>query len=625
MKASNRMLALFIAVVLLFCTLSLTACQATVPSLPDTNNNASTPPPQNAENSSDKNIIYVPPFIEYPERSTVAFTDIVYTRPDYDSACAAFRSVTGEIYKNECSYDEQLSLLHSLYDTYSAVQTAYSYVTLMDHKNSLDAYYNAEMAYVTTNYPKFSQAIEELYVACARSPHAREFERDYFDMDISEYEDGADLSDEVVALLSREAELEASYTSLQDTVVITYKTFTGTYNEILRQIEEKYRPGTQSYLSAINGLSLAYNEQIREATTDLYVSLVQVRYQIACALGDENYLTYAYQANGYEYTPEQMSTFLDAVVEYAIPVFSDKEFYAAYYLHMKTAKNELLNTTNLINATYSTLQLKSPELANIYRYMLQYNLFDISTAKDGRYEGAFTTYLTSYDAPYLFATVDGVLTDSLTVFHEFGHFADMYQNYGKSTSLDLSEVYSQGLEYLMLLAMRGVFGNENFNYLKLSALYNALNTLIVQGYFAAFELAVYSLPYDEITEQKLTELAREIAGEFSFYQADSIRLYDCLILHTMLYPTYVQSYCTSTVPAIELYLLEAQTSGAGFEAYLDLLHREGTDTSFVSTLTRVGLSDPFGANTIKDVANEVYFQFLGKHYYSDPSDNSNAA
>lgn len=624
MKASIRLLALFIAVMLLLSATALTACQTATPGLPSVNGDAPTPP-QNPGNSNDKNIIYVPPFIEYPDRSTVPFDRMIYARPDYDSACTLFRSVTEQIQKNECPYDEQLSLLHSLYDTYSAVQTAYSYVTLMENKNSLDAYYNAEKAYVTTNYPKFSQAIEELYVACARSPHARDFERDYFHADISEYADGADLSDEVVSLLSREAELEASYTTLEDTVIITYKTFTGTYNEILSQIEAKYRPGTQSYLSATNGLALAYREQVQAATADLYVSLVQVRHQIARALGDESYLTHAYEANGYEYTPQQMSDFLDAVIQYAIPIFSDKEFYAAYYLHMKTAKNELLNTTNLINATYSTLQLKSPELANIYRHMLQYDLFDISTAKDGRYKGAFTTYFPSYDAPYLFATVDGVLTDSLTVFHEFGHYADMYTNYGKSTSLDLSEVYSQGLEYLMLLAMRGVFGNDNFNYLKLSALYDSLNTLIVQGYFAAFELSVYNLPYDEITEENLTDLARKIAHEFSFYQADSFTLNDCLITHTMLYPTYVQSYCTSTIPAIELYLIETEHSGEGFAAYLDLLHREGTDTSFVSTLTRVGLSDPFGANTVKTVANEVYFQFLGKHYYTESSDNLNAA
>ena len=627
MKASHRLLALLIACALLFSFTSLTACNQ--PPASDGPQAGDDTPPSTQKpsdsNESDKNIIYVPPFQDYPERKTIAFDQIVYTRPDYDDACLRFRSVIEQITENELAYEEQLARIRSLYDTYAAVQTAYAYVTLMDHKNSADAYYNAEMTYVTTNYPRFSQVIEELYVACARSPYARDFERDYFEADISEYEDGGDLSDEVVTLLSREAELEASYSSLADTVVITYKTFTGTYNEILKEIEQRYRPGTQTYLSMTNGLSLAYEEQIRDATSDLYVSLVKVRYEIAHALGDENYLTYAYKANGYEYTPAQMSAFLSAVIDYAIPVFSDTEFYAAYYLNMKTSKNEPIETHNIINATYSILQFKSPELAEIYRYMLQYGLFDISLSRDGRYDGAFTTYFPTYDAPYLFATVDGVLTDYLTLYHEFGHFADMYKNYGSASSLDLSEVYSQGLEYMMLLAMRGVMGNDAFNYLKFTSLYSALNTLIVQGYFAAFELAVYSLPYEQITEENLSELSRTVARKFSFYQADRFELYDCLILHTMLYPTYVQSYCTSTIPAIELYLLEAQTSGAGFDAYLALLSRDGTDERFAQTLERVGLSDPFHASTVKQIANEVYFQFLGKHYYTDIGDDANAA
>ena len=272
MRAFHRSLALILAVVLLFSTLALSACRANPPIPPTSDSNPSTPPSE----SNNGNAVYVPPFIEYPDRHTVPFDEIVYTRPDYDAACAAFAAVMAVIETNEISYAEQLAALRSLYDIHAAVQTAYAYVTLMDHKNSADDYYKAEMTYVTTGYPTFSQSVERLYVACARSPYARDFERDYFETDISKYEDGGDLSDAVVELLAREAELEATYSSLADTLVITYKGYTGTYNEILAQIEKSYRPATQSYLSAVKGLELAYEEQVKEATAELYVSLVKV-------------------------------------------------------------------------------------------------------------------------------------------------------------------------------------------------------------------------------------------------------------------------------------------------------------------------------------------------------------
>ena len=195
----------------------------------------------------------------------------------------------------------------------------------------------------------------------------------------------------------------------------------------------------------------------------------------------------------------------------------------------------------------------------------------------------------------------------------------MFNNATDTSSLDLSETYSQGLELLTVLASKRVLPPDATVYLKYTALYSALETLMIQGFYSEFELRVYELSYNEITETAISRIAREVAEEFGFYNSESFDISTCTITHTVLYPTYVQSYCTSAVVALELYMLEAQTDGDGFAAYKALLSTERKD-SFIGAITDASLTSPFVSENVKHLIDEVYFEFLGKHFYCDGSD-----
>lgn len=64
--------------------------------------------------------------------------------------------------------------------------------------------------------------------------------------------------------------------------------------------------------------------------------------------------------------------------------------------------------------------------------------------------GSYTTYLESYEMPYIYISPEGTLADLLTAAHEYGHFVDGYVNCNQTFSIDCSEVFSQALEYLTL-------------------------------------------------------------------------------------------------------------------------------------------------------------------------------
>ena len=611
---------------LLIFTILISLCSTLIACKSNDDNDPSTDQEQGStstetDGKENEKVILKPTFKDYPERNTVKYAVMAYSRPNVDAIIATFQDTVRAIEQNTLLYETQLQMINALYEPYSQIETAYALIQLKQNQNSMDQSVNEEHAYISTRYPEFAEVIEQLYVACARSEHARRFEEDYFQSDISEYEDGGRLNDAVVSLLREEASLESSYNSLSANLEIEYKGKKGTYESFLNEINQKYASMLNSaqHLAELSALEIAYDSQIVESKNDIYVNLVRIRREIADALGYESYLPFAYEENGYEYTPEDMRGFLSAIKQFVAPIYWDEDFYRTYSLIRQTTENARVHRVDLINNLYAIYALSNEEIAEAYRFMLQFELFDIEKNTAGRYQGAFTTYFSAYDAPFVFASVYGTSSDYLTLAHEFGHFTDMFYNATSTESLDLSETYSQGLELLTVLASKRVLPTEATVYLKYSALYSALETLMIQGFYSEFELRVYELSANEITKENISRIAKEVAREFGFYNPDSFDISTCTITHTMLYPTYVQSYCTSAIAALELYMMEADVDGSGFAAYETLLHAEN-NSSFISSLTEAGLSSPFHSQIVKELSDKVYFEFLGKHYYCDGSD-----
>ena len=90
-----------------------------------------------------------------------------------------------------------------------------------------------------------------------------------------------------------------------------------------------------------------------------------------------------------------------------------------------------------------------------------------------------------------------------------------------------------------------------------------------------------------------------------------------IIPHIMLYPTYVQSYCTSMSASLELFAIEAKNEGEGLRIYKDLILRDEGDMSFEGYLTECGLTSPFEKDYLKKIADDVYYGIVGSHYYRD--------
>lgn len=616
-----------IAIILLLCMIvSITACKKpkedVTPSDVQTNGTTSgtggdpTPQPQNPGPT-----IVVPEYKDYG-RGTVNFSTITYTRPGIQALASAFDEVAAYVSADSKSADEQISDIRALEPQLESVKTMCALVDINQKKNSANEFWRGEAAYVGLYYPLLTQSVEKLLAACARSEHKEAFEEGYFGYSLDKYASDTVYTDEVVALMQREAELESQYSSLSTaTVEISYKrigsdrVFEGTVDEVKLQLKEYFGNDQKSYNDILPLIDNLYKQELSKIVKPLYVELLKVRRLIADELGYGSYVELAYGNMAYGYSDADMMSLLSDIGVYIREISSELQsnVFGVYFQTQSTPAEDRVTVINNLYKVYSEL---GGSYKDAYSYMLQHGLYDISDKQENRYDGAFSTYLDSNESPYLFVTTTGFIKDYNAVAHEFGHFLDAYVNLGSEDSLMAMEVSSQALELLTLLKLKSVLYTPEYKYLEYYTVYSFLkDALLTQSFYSAFEHLAYSLDYDKISEAALEAVIDEAYTLILGEGVSSISLSDVIIPHTVLYPCYVESYVTSAFISLDIFFSEVEESGEGFRLYEGLLKREDKDLSFEERLVMAGIDSPFSKDKVKDTANSIYHYLTGRNYY----------
>ena len=561
------------------------------------------------------------------DREKISFSDIEYVRPDTQALLELITSTRDAISASEIPYEDQLALLFDIDEEYINYTAMRTYLNILTSSDSTNEYYRTEYDTVSGAQASLSDAIDDLCVAAAQSENCESFERDYFGTGFLEaYKDGEKISERAAELLAAETELENQYRALSpSTVEIYYAGIRESYENAVARIESRYPIDNLDKMRALAECERLYSERRTELAKSIFVELVRTRRLIADEMGYDSYTDFAYDTIYHDYTPEDMAKFTKNVKDYIVPVYTnlaDKVFYN--YFTKKTAPS--LDTSELIANLSALYAGTDREIAGMFGYMQHYGLYDVAKSDVKRDGGAFTTYFDKYDAPFVFVSADGTVTDYAVLAHEFGHFADSFINFDSSASIDLHEVSSQALELLTLGSLDGVIPKHQHKYLLYSEMQNVLLLMIYQSFYSSFEHYIYALEYGEINEESLNAAVSRAAADLSLSQSYYNDISFMMIDHIVLYPHYVQSYAVSIVPSLEIYFLEEET-GHGYGAYKSLINRE-TREDFLSQLKSARLSDPFDGEHLKSIADKIHFSILGCHYYtefSEEQDEPNAA
>lgn len=615
----TRFTALIISVaILISSTLFLTSC-ADEPT--------TAPTPEHTDGATDKTAeeIVTPAPKEYSDRNTVKFNEIVYSRPDMAALTDAFSAVADDISSTELTFDEKIGRLESVEDDYSHMLTMLSYSNVKKDADVSDEYWASEHAYISEAYPAFSAALEAVFVAAAQSPDAERFENEYFgDGLIEKYAGGGSITEKLVELAEKEARLENEYSTISGAnTVITYKGMTDTYDNVIESCKERLGAESAAYKTALDECDRLYAKAVSEKTRNIFVELLKVRRDIADEYGYGSYAEHAYKAIYHDYSESKMLRYIEDIATCIIPVWAALEAYV--FSGYEPSFESTVDKTELINTLYSVYEDMDAELHDAYSFMLQFELYDINAESENRFAGSFETYLYDCDAPFVFVSTGGGAEDFMTLSHEFGHFADDFFNRGGSTSLDLSEISSTALEFLTFLRLDEALGTDmtDMHFLKIR---EALRTLVFQGFYALFEHYAYAIPENEISEEAVKGAMLKAATDMNL-NADAFtvnfesgiyhELDYVLIPHLLLYPCYVESYCTSVAVSLEIYFLEKQTEGAGLTAYLDLIKREDTPLEFEDYIEESGLTSPFEKGFLEELAYKIYYDILGDYRFNE--------
>lgn len=484
------------------------------------------------------------------------FADMEYVRPDLEALSAAQEKCM-ETVKQE-DFDVFLADHDAYSELYNDFCTNYFLANIYYSKDLTDEYWTEEYNFCMAATADVEADVEELLYAIAPSAHREKLETDeYYGEDFFDDYDGENYWDDTfTALNAKEAELISRYYELS-----------GQGNEM----------GYAEYM-----------EKLAPEMCQVYVDLVKVRYEIATYAGYNSYPEYAYEKTYHrDYTPSQEAAYLQQVQEHLAPIYYD--MYAegiSVRLRKRDEEDVFAYVEELAGAMGGKVQ-------EAFDFMTTYHLYDI-TKSDKKFQSSFEVYLITYDEPFLFVNPAGTEQDYLTFSHEFGHFCNDYISEAGITSVDVAEVFSQGMEYLSL------FYADAPKRLQTQQMMSSLCVYVEQSAFAAFEQRVYAMDPAELTVDAVFDVFEEVAADFGFgaWGADG-RLF-VMIQHFFTSPCYVFSYVISNDAAMQLYQMEAEESGSGLALYLEQLTTEEED--FLAFVEAAGLTSPFTEGRIESVA-----------------------
>ncbi len=491
----------------------------------------------------------------------VSFDEMEYKRPDIDALKAKAQDVE-DLLGNFFKVKDVIIELDKFVDLYNNFYTMMNLACVRYNMDTQDEFYFEEYSYCTEAAGDVEYLTDELLLDCSNSSMCDYLDKHFFDGLLEEQysvTDGTGYtpSDELAELERMEAELESDYSEL-------YADYSDDFD---------------------NGRFKKQNSEIGK----IYIELIKLRHDIAEQRNMKSYEELAYLDNGRDYTAADLDGYIEAIKQFIVPLYKKADSKKMYDRSLVSA----MSPKTALSTVTGTVEGLNKDIDEALGYMLKYKLYDTGMS-DSKYDQSYVLYLNDYDSPFLFCNPSGYSDTVLTIVHEFGHYVDGYLNYGLNDSVDTSEVFSQGMEYLLLCNMDDVEQLTRYKML------DELELYAYQACLNEFEHQAYAMDEKELTVKGLNSLYSELLKEYGL--TDDYKGLDWIsVTHLFTSPFYVISYCVSDSAAFELFNMELKKSGSGLEMYMKLLE-ESTSYDFLDLLEECGMRSAISPDTVKEIS-----------------------
>ena len=255
----------------------------------------------------------------------------------------------------------------------------------------------------------------------------------------------------------------------------------------------------------------------------------------------------------------------------------------------------------------------SPETDEFFKFMTEYDLFDLDT-KVGKRMGGYTTFFPAYKAPFIFSNFNGTSADIDVLTHEAGHAFQAYlasrtlsiETQCHSTS-EINEIHSMTMEHFAYPWMESFFGDKANEYLY-THLVDSLCTIPYLVSVDEFQHRVFEKPTMSAMERRQAwhqiELKylpwRDYDGN-EFLENGGFWMQK---QHIFLYPFYYIEYALAQICAYQFFIKSRANKDEAWNDYINLC-KLGGSLGYFDLLKEANLKTPFDENNIKQIVNDV--------------------
>ncbi|MDE5771128.1 MAG: hypothetical protein K2I06_05795 [Ruminococcus sp.] len=313
----------------------------------------------------------------------------------------------------------------------------------------------------------------------------------------------------------------------------------------------------------------------------------------------ENYDTESfYEQYSRDYTPEEVIELCDVIRSEIVPVYNQL-FETLYELdEIDDIIDSPVYFENPFEEILKYSSRLSPDIEKSAKKILDENLYTIASGDDC-YDGSFTIDMPAQNSALVYVYDDGFFESFLTAVHEFGHFhASFYDDtttFRQMNNLDISEIQSQGLEFLFMQFYDDIYGKQS-DAMKIMKTATMLESVISGFLIGEFEYTVLE-NRDEMSPKDVLECYDEIMGDLS----EDLPFY--YITHIFEQPAYYISYGTSALASFEIF----ENPDKAVELYENIaeISCNSGEYQFKSALEKCGFSDVLNKEYIKNLSERI--------------------
>ncbi len=525
-----------------------------------------------------------------------SFEGLEYERPDFAAIKEGFQEATNYL-KNGSNTIRIQQDVYETYGLYNDAYTQYNILQIKFYTNIDDDEIETELDYCAEQFSLLDPIVNDFYLAILDNGFADFYLSGWSETDIEYVRLATNLYDnEYTELYTERTGLENDYVAASVETTVEYGFGEYTFDEIY-EMYSKGKLARKTYTALLQ----EYYEKLSAAVTPIYRRMIEIDNIFASKMGFASSVEFSYKFTySRDYSPEDAEIMYRYVKEYIVPFYleiSEKIDFEAVSDILQSMNDGIFSYDSIFRDYTSDI---SPDMLKAYKALVNNELYTIGNTSNMQ-QAAFTTYLPSYETPYMYIYTYGDLSDITTFVHEFGHFYAYYFNGFESDNIiDVSEIHSQANEWLFL-PYYDLSDDERSEY-ALYLLANSLEAIIEGCMYDEFQQAMYE---NEALDPVST--FNSIAHSYSYNEIiipDLVPYAWAGVHHNFTAPFYYLSYAVSALPALEVYVLSTENRDEAIDIYNSIIDETGY-SSYLTVLDEADLGSPFEESTYEELVSKL--------------------